>query len=590
MKRLGGLLLLTVAATAAIIAAADPQTSARTRVLVWDEAGGVLHAIDAESGTRLASARVPAGSLFASHDTSRMVAFWVESRTRIEHATVLDRRSLAILGDVPLGIVCTDRVQTPDGRYLAILCFDPRSRSTDTDQELLLGIDLSTGRLTGRLPLVGDTSLLSAGQQRVAVISRRTHSSPSNTILVAALPEMKEPARLDLPCAGAVRRELHDVARQRVVVRCDDERPHRKNVPVAPSSMMIVDLGTLAAPRVVPLGESAQGAWSFTDGRYIYVDASAAGRGEAEPALIVFSVDEERVSDRIALAPEASWIQSWPQRVGWRPDEGPFLIQSASKLLVIDHGRLLAAAELPGRSVHSMLTRSADRRRLYVTRDRTVVAVDRATGRPEWTTTLPKEGGVTVSPDGNRLLGRRGDDIALLDPATGATLGQFKASTRGGRTGLFWKDLGLSFVSGALGGGYVNSALSTDVAFSETARRAMVLATTGEVALVDLADGRLIARLPDRASAVVGLPAGALAILLSPRKATVFDMVTAKEIGALTFADAPGGVAPRVAFSRDGALVAVGAGSTVQLMDAVTGRLVARADGLGRIAQVVFLD
>lgn len=54
-------------------------------------------------------------------------------------------------------------------------------------------------------------------------------------------------------------------------VRCNVQRPRPKNTRAIPSSMMIVDLETPAAPGVVPLGDGMFGAWSFTDGRFICV-------------------------------------------------------------------------------------------------------------------------------------------------------------------------------------------------------------------------------------------------------------------------------------------------------------------------------
>ena len=570
--------------TTAVVAFGS-QESPATRALVWDNKGQ-LHAIDPERGTRLGSATVRPGRLLLPPDRSRLVGLWAEPRTEIEHATILDRRSLRPIGDIPMGLYCRENLQMSDGRHLAAICYESNRKNPNGPMNgYLLGIDMATGTLTGRLQTVGTTSMFDAGESRVGILSSRTSSAPANTIVIARLPEFKQPVKLDLPCGGVVRQELLTADRRRLFVRCDTDRPQRKNAPAIPSSMVIIDLETLASPRVVPLGDRVFGTWSRSDERFIYVSSDDRDiRADVETGLSVFSIDKESVTDHIPLSKDAREFRSSARFEGRTREEGPILIQSGSSALLIRDGRVLSTMELPGRSFFTNFDESPGRQRGYVSRDGNVVAVDLAAGAQAWTAALPNEGRLTVSPDDTRLLRRRDDDFAVLDATNGKTVGQFKASSKGARAGLFLKALALSLLDGR------PADIGTDIAFSAAGGRAMVLATTGEVVLVDLADGRPVVRLTERASALVGLPTGPLALMLSARQVVVYDMTAAKEANRLSFPDAPGGIPPLVAFSRDGARVAVGAGSTTYFLEPLSGRVVARADGFGRIAGMLFLN
>ena len=574
----------------ATTAAQDPPAAV---ALAWDERGQVLHTIVPGTGSRQGqAANIRAESVVVSHDRSRLVTIWQEPRTQIVHATILERASLRTLGDVAMGVVCLEWFQTADGRYLAVTCWEPRKSRKDPDQKQLLGIDLSSGTLAGRLPIPGESKLFDGGNGRVLVVARRFSPDSDNAIIASSLPSLQNPARLNLPCAGTVHPELLTSDRRRLFVRCDAERVLPKDARAFPSSISIVDLETMSPPRVVPLGEDVFGDWSMADERFIYVNSSPGERQPTlEPAVVVFSVEKEGVTERVPLSRDADRIQA-SVRGPWTAwaSGNAFLVRSSSTLLLFRDGRVVSRTDLPGKMAYGRLTESPDRRRLYVTGERTLVALDAAAGARVWANTLTRSGSLSVSPDGQRALMRDGDDMTLLDLSSGATLAEFKASTRGGRAGLFWKDLGLSFLSGALGGGYVNSATAAGIAFSATTRRAMILASTGEVTLVDLADGRTITRLSDRAAALVALPETPLAMVVSAKQVVIFDMTAGQNVQKLSFPDAPDSMPPHLTLSKDGTTLAVGAGSTVYFVSRISGRLVSRADGLGRIGHLMFVE
>ena len=143
-----------------------------SRALVWDDKGAVLHALDPESGRSVQSVQVPVGSLFTPRDRTRLVAFWEAGALRLQHATILDRASLRVIGDVPMGSLCVsifepfprtseDIIESLDGRYFTVRCWDPVAKRREPNRKMrLISIDLMSATRSASLLIDSELVLM----------------------------------------------------------------------------------------------------------------------------------------------------------------------------------------------------------------------------------------------------------------------------------------------------------------------------------------------------------------------------------------------------------------------------------------------
>lgn len=202
---------------------------------------------------------------------------------------------------------------------------------------------------------------------------------------------------------------------------------------------------------------------------------------------------------------------------------------------------------------------------------------------------------IAVAPGATRALFVSGGSAVAVDLTTQKALPETKLGSSGARALRLLKNVGMISVAmmsqsgpGPSGSGLLpySPPNPSAVAFSENGGTALLAASTGEIAMIDMVTGT-VRRLSggDAAMAVPGAP---LVVAADKSASWVISATSGDTVARFPVAAADADAPLRVSVSADRRFVLIGRGSAVHLLDS-TGKALSEWTGFGRVASVLLL-
>ena len=192
-----------------------------------------------------------------------------------------------------------------------------------------------------------------------------------------------------------------------------------------------------------------------------------------------------------------------------------------------------------------------------------------------------------ASDDGSRIVWMADENkVRVLNTRDRTSYPEAKTGTSGAKAkkalGDVLRQAGEAVLRHSLGG----ESVMIKTAFRSDSQQAYALASTGELATIDLGTGRVLAHRPGGNRLV---STASLIFTVGPTLVNVIDRSTGADVQLISQEKtAPGW--PVLAFSSDGTRAIVTGGTSVHFLDGRTGKTVARASGLGHIVAARFLE
>ncbi len=356
--------------------------------------------------------------------------------------------------------------------------------------------------------------------------------------------------------------------------------------------MLYFDLATATLTRTVRLSNAFSDAEWSADGQYIY--GSTIGDSHLPKntphVLEIVSLADGSVHERITLGNEPRWLREY---IGaeWRPQlivDAPGT--SLARLLVLDGARKVEVPLPAATRVH--VIGDVARNRFFVAAGRHLSEYSLLTSERTAQVALGADlnfrqnDQFLPSDDCSRILWIRGNSVRVVHTDTRTLLPAATVGTAGSKATQLLGEVAMNMVASAFGHPAHSLSVGSAAVFGTGATRAYVLASTGELATIDVATGRVTGHRPG-GGRLIATPTLVLAV--SPRSVQVIDRATGTTTQALAL-DTPADGRVVLASSADRTRLIVAGGSVVHIVDGATGSTVTTVKGLGRVTSGRFWD